>query len=65
MYGLWIIISVLLAVIVGLTLRYKRVVNQKNRSLVRQIHERERLEKTIERILYKNYILNDKLKCKQ
>jgi hypothetical protein len=73
MVGLWIIIITLLAVIAGLTLRCRRVVaeqsrsmvDRKNRGLVRQIRERERLEKTIERILYDKHILNHKLKCKK
>jgi hypothetical protein len=49
---------VLLGVIAGLIVRYRHVVDRKNRSIVRQITERDKIEKAMERALLKNMNTN-------
>ena len=59
---LWILIAGLTVAVIGLTVYFRRTVAKKNRSIVRQIREQERLEKLLENAIRKNIMLNNRLK---
>jgi len=61
MYTLFLI-GLLLIVIVGLTLRYRVIIGMKNRSIVRQIKEQDRLRKSMEQLFHKHIVLYNRLK---
>jgi len=53
------VIGALVAVIAGLVLRYRRIVRNKNRSIMHHINERDKMEKAMERTIHK-YVINKK-----
>ena len=61
MYTLFLI-GLLLIVIVGLTLHYRVIIGMKNRSIVRQIKEQDRLRKSMEQLFHKHIVLYNRLK---
>jgi uncharacterized membrane protein YcgQ (UPF0703/DUF1980 family) len=62
MYGLLMLILLLLVALLGLILRYRQMIARKNRNIVRQIKEQDRLEKSMEQALYKNITLYNHIK---
>ena len=59
---LWILIAGLTVAFIGLAVYFRWTVAKKNRSIVRQIRELERLEKLLENTISKNIMLNSRLK---
>jgi len=62
---LWILIAGLTVAVIGLVAYCRRTVTVKNRSIVRQIREQERLERLLENAIRKNIMLNNRLKSAQ
>ena len=62
MWKFWILIAGLTVAVIGLAVYCRRTVAGKNRSIVRQIREQDRLEKLLENAICKNIVLNNRLK---
>ena len=52
-----IVVAVSILIILIICLRYKRIVSEKNRSIVRQIHEQESLKRKLERTCFEKEVL--------
>lgn len=60
-----LLIAALTGVVVGMTLYHRRAVKRKNRSIVRQIEEHDRLEKLLENTFRTNIKLRNRLESAQ
>ena len=61
MWKFWILIAGLTATIIGLTIRYCRMIKRKNRSIARQIREQEHLEQLLDNAFHKIITLSYRL----
>jgi len=57
-----IVVAVSILIILIICWRYKHIVSEKNRSIVRQIHEQESLKRKLERTWFEKEVLEKCLK---